>query len=81
MRRGTVQQRTPPLKPYDLGSGSRKRDVYPYPPIPTPRGASYGRVRLRLERVLEIRYLLDGAGNLEEQGLGEMVAHELDAHG
>src|ERR687890_408732 len=79
MRRGTVQQRTPPLKPYDLGSGSRYRDVHP--PIPTPRGASDGRGRLRLERVLEIRHLLDGAGSLEEQGLGEMVAHELDAHG
>src|SRR5829696_6793621 len=55
------------------------RDVYP--PIPTPRGASDGRARLRLERVLEIRHLLDGAGSLEQHRLGEMVAHELDAHG
>jgi hypothetical protein len=79
MRRGTVQQRTPPLKPYELGAGSRNRDLYP--PIPTPRGASDGRARLRLERVLEIRHLLDRTGSPEEHGLGEMVAHELDAHG
>src|SRR5215210_2313892 len=35
----------------------------------------------RLERELEVRDRLDGAGGPEEHGLGEVVAHELDAHG